>query len=111
MSGDGVTTRTESATTPENFFSSSLTEMEQLELPAARRLDGLAEEIAVLRVKLKTALAEHPKDFRLMTACVGLLVKAVATEYRLSPKSKKDLAEGMAAVLNSFGDQLLPPDR
>ncbi len=38
-------------------------------------------------------------------------MRAVATQYRLSPKARKDLAERMAAVLNSVGDQILPADR
>jgi hypothetical protein len=48
------------------------------------------------------------------TACrrkrdgIALLVRAVATQYRLSPKARKDLADRMAAVLNSIGDQILP---
>ncbi len=38
------------------------------------------------------------------------LVRAVGALYRLSPKSRKDLADNPAATLNSLGDQLLPPE-
>ena len=41
---------------------------------------------------------------------IALLVRAVATQYRLSPRARKDLADRMAAVLNSVGDQILPAD-
>ncbi len=37
-------------------------------------------------------------------------VWAVGARYRLSPKSRKDLADNLAATLNSLGDQLLPPE-
>ncbi len=94
-----------------NFYRQGLNEAEQLELGDAQEVEGLADEIAMLRVKLKTALAEHPGDLKLMTAGVGMLVKAVAAQYRLSPKAKKELAESITAVLNSLGDQLLPADR
>jgi hypothetical protein len=92
-------------------YAESLTEAEREHLKHARKLDGLAEEIAVLRVRLFTALKEHPQDFRLLVAGVGMLVRAVATQYRLSPKARKDLADRMSAVLNSLGDQLLPADQ
>jgi len=96
---------------PKTFYAVSLTESERERLPAARKMQGLEEEIAVLRVRLNTALGEHKEDFPLLVAGVGMLVRAVATQYRLSPKARKDLAHRMTLVLNSLGDQLLPPDR
>lgn len=80
-------------------------------LPAALAMEGLEEEIAVLRVRLYKAIEENPDDFRLMTHGIDMLVKAVAAQYRLSPKARKDLAAQITAVLNSVGDQLLPADR
>jgi hypothetical protein len=41
---------------------------------------------------------------------MDILVRAVATRYRLSPKSRKNLADSLAATLNSLGNQLLPPE-
>lgn len=93
------------------FYGASLTEAELEAMPAAREMEGLADEIATLRVRLRTALGERPEDFKLMLDGVGMLVKAVAAEYRLSPKARKDLADNITAVLNSVGDQLLPADR
>ena len=46
---------------------------------------------------------------QLLVKGLGILVRAVGARYRLSPKSSKDLAENLAAVLN-MGDQLLPPE-
>jgi hypothetical protein len=96
---------------PKKFYADSLSEAERELLPIARKMEGLAEEIAVLRVKLNTALKDHEKDFELMVAGIGMLVRAVATQYRLSPKARKELADQMTLVLNSLGDQLLPADR
>lgn len=96
---------------PKAFYADSLSESERELLSVARKMEGLAEEIAVLRVKLRTALKDNEKDFELMVAGVGMLVRAVATQYRLSPKARKELADQMSAVLNSLGDQLLPADR
>src|SRR5437867_3160965 len=47
----------------------------------------------------------------LLARGVEMLTRAVATQYRLSPKARDDLADSLAAVFNSFGDHILPPDR
>jgi hypothetical protein len=96
---------------PGGFYADSLSESERELLEAARSVDGLAKEIAALRVKLFTAVKEHPEDFRLMTHGIGMLVRAVATQCRLSPKARRDLADSLASVLNGLGDQILPADR
>lgn len=94
-----------------DFYRESLTESEREVLPAARGMEGLGEEAAVLRVKLRTALAEEKMDLRLLKYGIDALVKVVATEYRLSPKSKRDLADSLAGTLEILGDLVLPPDR
>jgi hypothetical protein len=54
-------------------------------------------------------MEEHPQDVQLLVKGLDILVRAVGARYRLSPKSRKDLADNLAATLNSLGDQLLPP--
>ena len=94
-----------------DFYAAALTDAERLHLADARRVDGLDEEIALLRVRLRSALEERPEDFDLLRDGIALLVRAVATQYRISPKARKDLADRMATVLNSVGDQILPAER
>ncbi len=95
----------------EAFYSDCVTEAERPLLEAALTLEGLEEEIALLRVRLRKAAKEHPEDLRLLTHGIQSLVRAVAAQYRLSPKARKDLANNLSAVLNSLGDQILPADR
>lgn len=102
--------KSERPLSPRNYYSRE-SMSEKLQLENARQVEGLADEIAMLRVRLKTAVEKHPEDLRLLSVGIGMLVKAVAAQYRLSPKAKKDLAESITAVLNSLGDQLLPADR
>jgi hypothetical protein len=85
-----------------------MSEAEQLLLEQARNMEGLDEEIAMLRVHLRKALEASPDDLRLLTLGVNMLVKAVAAQYRLSPKSRRDLSDHLSNLLNSLGDQLLP---
>jgi hypothetical protein len=87
-----------------------LREDQQEDYDQALAMEGLEEEIAILRVKVKEATGQHPDDLRLLTHGVQALVRAVAAQYRLSPKARKDLAENLAAALTSLGDQLLPPE-
>lgn len=90
------------------FYSDALSEAEQLLLEEAREIQGLDEEIAMLRVHLRKALEASPEDLRLLTHGIDMLVKAVAAQYRLSPKARRDLAGHLTNLLNSLGDQLLP---
>ena len=95
---------------PRNFYRESLSEAEQIELGRAQEIEGLDDEIALLRVRLKRAVEERPEDLQLLVRGLDLLVKAVAARYRLSPKARRDLADNLAATLNSLGDQLLPSE-
>lgn len=75
-------------------------------LPEAKELEGLGEEIAVLRVKLQQALEAHPDDLPLFLRGVDLLVKAVSAQYRLSPKAQEQLMDSVMGVLEGVGQSL-----
>ncbi len=94
-----------------NFYGGAVDIAERLDLERAQEIEGLDDEIALLRVRLKRAVQEHPEDVQLLVKGMDILVRAVGARYRLSPKSRKDLADNLAATLNSLGDQLLPPGR
>ncbi len=96
--------------TARNFYRHALDQAERLDLERAQQIEGLDDEIALMRVRLKRAVEAHPQDVQLLMKGLEILVRAVGARYRLSPKSRKDLAENLAATLNSLGDQLLPPD-
>jgi len=51
-----------------DFYTRALGEAEKALLPEARELDGLDEEIALLRVKLIQAIREKPQDLNLTQA-------------------------------------------
>ena len=80
-------------------------------LAEALAIEGLEQEIAVLRVRLDELVAEKPIKYELVTQVARTLVRAVATQHRISPRARKDLVDNITALLNSLGDQLLPPDR
>ncbi len=101
-----------------NYYGTlALSKAERLELSQAGSVEGLADEIALLRTQLKRAVEASPrnakarKDLKVVTQGIETLLKAVSTQYRLSPRSSRDLAGNLATVLNQLGDQLLPADR
>ncbi|MFQ5879777.1 MAG: hypothetical protein ACE5IZ_06375 [Dehalococcoidia bacterium] len=107
MSATAVKTRRRRPS-PRRFYRQALSEAERLELDAARQVEGLDEEIALLRLRLRRALVDHPEDMQLMTKGMELLVKAVAAKYRLPPRARRDLADNLAAVIENVGGLLLP---
>lgn len=88
------------------FYAEALSEAERIRLPEAREIEGLDEEIALLRVKLTSTLEEQPDNLPLMLRAVDLLVKAVAAKYRLSQKSQENLAQAIDGVLKEIGAAL-----
>jgi hypothetical protein len=92
-----------------NFYEQALSEAERLELTEAQAVEGLDQEIAILRVRLKRALQEHPEDLALIGKGLDLLVKAVAARYRLSPKARRQLADHLEGVFRHLSETFLPP--
>lgn len=93
-----------------NFYRHAVDKAERLDLERAAEIEGLDDEIALMRVRLKRAVEEHPEDVQLLVKGMDILVRAVGARYRLSPKSRQDLADNLAATLHGLGDQLLPPE-
>jgi hypothetical protein len=91
-----------------DFYRSALSEAEQIQLEAAAELEGVDDEIAVLRMKLREALQKQPDDLQLMLRGVDLLVKAVSARYKLSPEAGEDLADSIAGVVRGVGGLLMP---
>jgi hypothetical protein len=88
---------------------------ERRELRRASEVGGLEDEISLLRVYLKR-LAEGQtnkrtlREINAMNDTVMVMLKAVAVQYRLSPRATKDLSDALVRVLNGLGDQILPAE-
>ena len=95
----------------DNLYSDSMTKGERLALADAAALEALADEIAFLRVRLKTTLKEKPEDLKLALSAMNTLMRMVVAEYRLSPRASKHLQDHLTALLNDLGDRILPADR
>lgn len=92
----------------EDFYGSALTRAEHIALRHAKKIEGIDQEIAVLRVKLRTALGKKKQNLPLMLRGIGLLVKAVSARYRLSKEAEKDLSDSIGGLLRGVGGLLMP---
>ena len=90
------------------FYAQALSQAEQVELRQAWDVEGLDEEIALLRLRLKQMLREHPENMPLLLRAIELLVKAVGTRYRLSKDAKENLTDAITEVLKEVGVAMLP---
>lgn len=89
------------------FYASVL---DEAELITALAVEGVDEELAVLRMRLLSFLRERPDDHELMLRSVNALVRAAGARYRMSAASKDDLAGALGALLLHASVQLFPDD-
>jgi hypothetical protein len=88
-----------------DFYAGALDADEQELFWKALQIDGIDEEVAVLRYALRKEFANKPGTYDMLSENAARLVRAVAVQYRMSPKSKEDFAEHVMTVLRDLGDQ------
>jgi hypothetical protein len=89
-----------------NFYADALAD--EGKLNAAGSIDGIDDEIAVLRTALFEQMREQPEDYERIARSVSVLVRAVVAQYRMSPRSAEGFAEKVTAVVRELGDQMAP---
>lgn len=97
-----------SVSQPEGFYEAALDQAERVQLRRARQLQNLDEEIALLRIRLQRAAAEHPERLELLLKGLDTLVRMVSARYRLSKKAEDDLYQSVLGVLRGVGEALWP---
>ena len=81
------------------FYSKVLDESEQLDFAMATGVEGIDDEIALLRVKIKSLIAHDPDNITLIMQAINTLARVVSTRYNLSKKDKKGLKDAIGNVL------------
>ena len=74
----------------------------------AAKLEGLADEIALLRMRLKKAMVEEKEDLEVLSLAMERLSRAIGVQHKMSPKPSEELWENFEAVLRETGEQLFP---
>ena len=81
------------------FYSRALEEAEKLELEEASHVEGIDQEIALLRVKLRELLAEQPDRIDLHFEAANIIARLVRTRYQITKEQRKSLKEAIQKVL------------
>ncbi len=85
-----------------SFYSRALDEAERLEFEEARGMEGLDEEIAILRLKLRSLIEEGPQNLRLALDTASTIARLVRTRYNISKEQKKSLKQAITKVLTEI---------
>ena len=84
------------------FYESALSRAERDDFGVARSVDGLQEEIAILRLRLREALGEHPGDLDIVERGVRLLVQSLLAEHRLSSKEARNITDAASVLVEQL---------
>jgi len=90
---------TKAATSAKRFYAKALDESEKADFPVALEVEGMDQEIALLRLRLRTALEQRPEDLPLMLRGVGMLIRALSAKYRLPKADQESLAEAFSSEI------------
>ena len=89
-----------------NFYNHALSEAEKEYSKRAKNVDGLDDEVAVLRAKILTVLEDRPNDLTLLMKAISTLSHTLAARHRLGAKPENELLKNLAGTLDGLGDQL-----
>ncbi len=81
------------------FYSPVLSPEEQADFEIATGVEGIDDEIALLRVKIKSLIQNDPDNIRLMMRAVNSLTRMLTTKYNLNRDDKQGLKEAIGNVL------------
>ncbi len=88
------------------FYSKTLTTEQQESLLAARELDGLDQEIALVRLKIASILANDPQNYRVLMLALTSLARLLQTKHLLAGHDRQKLVEAFKIVLRDIAAPL-----
>jgi len=88
----------------QGFYSRVLDEAERLDFELASGVEGIDDEIALLRVEIKKAIAGgDSKNLKLLVDATNALERLIRTRYKISREQRKGLKEAIGNVLRDIG--------
>ena len=86
------------------FYSKVLDEAERLDFELAAGVEGIDDEIALLRVEIKSILElEHnPEDVKLIIQATNALERLIRTRYKITKEQRKGLKEAIGNVIRDI---------
>ncbi len=85
------------------FYAKVMDEAEAIDFELASGVNGIDDEIAVLRVKIKSILANNPENIDLIMRAARTLAWMVSARYGMPKGEGKSLKEAIVQALRDFG--------
>jgi hypothetical protein len=98
--------KTEPATLPSDkkgFYEKVLDTAEALDFEAVLGQEGLDDEIALLRIKIKELVNRDPDNIELIMQATNMLARMVKIRYGMTKGQKKNLGEAIKNVIREIG--------
>jgi len=87
----------------QGFYSRVLDEAERLDFELAFGVEGIDDEIALLRVEIKKAITGgDPKNLKLLVDATNALERLIRTRYKITKEQRKGLKEAIGNVLRDI---------
>jgi len=86
----------------QGFYSKVLDEAEKLDFELASGVNGIDDEIALLRVKIKSILGDEPKNVKLLVDITNALERLIRTRYKITKEQRKGLKEAIGNVIRDI---------
>jgi len=88
------------------FYSRALTEAEKLEMEEASYVEGIDQEITLLRIKLRDLVKNEPDRIDLHLEAANTIARLVRTRYQISKEQKNSLKDAITKVLTEVAGPL-----
>jgi len=85
------------------FYQDALDSNQRVNFSKAASLEGVNEEISLLRVVIKKILDDDPENTKMLIAAVNLLAKLVKIRYTITPEQKQSLREAIQNIIKDVG--------
>lgn len=86
----------------QGFYARVMDEAEKMDFELASGVEGFDDEIALLRVKIKSLLENDPENIKLILQAANTLVRLVKAKYNISKEQKQGLKEAIGNVLRDI---------
>ncbi len=87
---------------PPGFYARVLDEAEKLDFDLASDVNGIDDEIALLRVKIKSILEHDPENLKLIMQATKALERLIMTRYKITREQRRGLKEAIGNVLKDI---------
>jgi len=87
------------------FYAKVLDRAQKRDMVVANDADGIDDEIALLRTKLKAVLEKDPENIKLLMAATATLAGLLKVRTELNKNQKKSVTESIGKVIQEMAVQ------